>query len=105
MKYVVVGVERSKGDFEAKDSKEKIAYDNIMLHCFVQDDSPKQRTELLEGNRTAVLKVKNDFDQYVSLNGNPVKHFGELLGCEIKPYYNRYGSIDCISVVTIDGTI
>lgn len=103
MKFVVVGVERSKGSFESRDTKEKVEYDNIMLHCSVEDDSPKQRTELLAGFRTTVLKVKNDFDNFVSLNGAPLKHFGELEGCEIKPYYNRFGSIDCISVVSIDG--
>ena len=105
MKYVVVGVERSKGSFDDRQTKEKIEYDNILLHCFVHDDSPKQRTELLDGHRTTILKVKNDFASRVSLNDMPVKHFGELMGCEIKPYYDRFGGIDCISVVAIDGQI
>ena len=105
MKYVVVGVERSNGSFEDRQTKKKIEYDNIFLHCFVNDDSPRQRTELLDGHCTMVLKVKNDFATMVSLNGIPAKNFGELMGCEIKPYYNRFGDIDCISVVSIDGQI
>lgn len=105
MKYVVVGVEHSKGEFEDRQTKEKIGYDNMLLHCFVHDDSPRQRTELLNGTRTAVIKVKNDFAMYVSLNGNAVKHFSELVGCEIKPFYNRFGNVDVISVITTDGQI
>lgn len=104
MKYVVVGVERSKGSFKSKDGQQ-IDFDNILLHCFTKDDNPNNRNELLEGNATAVLKVKNDFANRVALNGNPIKNFGELMGCEIKPYYNQYGNLDCVSVVTLDGQI
>ena len=105
MRYVVVGIERSAGSFEDRQTKEKIQFDNILLHCFVDDDSPRQRTELLDGHRTAILKVKNDFANRVSLNGISAKHFGELMGCEIKPFYDRYGNVDCISVISIDGQL
>lgn len=104
MKYVVVGVERSKGSFKGRDNQQ-VDFDNILLHCFTKDDNPNNRNEVLEGNTTAVLKIKNDFEKRVALNGAPIKHFGELMGCEVKPYYNQYGTLDCISVVSIDGAI
>ena len=105
MKYVVVGVENAKGSFKDQKTNQDISYDNILLHCFTEDDNPKKKTELLDGHATAVLKVKNDFNSVVVLNGAPVKGFVELMGCEVKPYFNQYGRLDCISVVSIDGEI
>ena len=105
MKYVVVGVERSAGSFKDKNDQREITYDNILLHCFVTDDNPNARTQVLAGNSTGVVKVKNDFSQNVIKNGCPVENFSELLGCVITPFYNRYGSVDCIRVENIDGTV
>ena len=92
MKYVVVGVERSQGDYNGQ------KYDNIKLHCFTD-------SEIEEGHKTEILKVKNNFAERVELNGNNLKYFRELVGCEIKPFFDRFGGIECIRVMSTDGAI
>ena len=92
MKYVVVGVARSQGEFKGRE------YDNIMLHCLTD-------AEVLNGHKTEILKVKNDFKSKVEANGNPVDKFTDLVGCEVKPYFDRFGGIELLKVVSIDGQI
>ena len=99
----VMGVERKKGDFTDRQTKEKIEYDNVILHCMNVDTSPFNRLGMVCGNRVAEIKLKNDFDSLVYVGEFGVVHsFADLNGCDIDLGMDAEGKILGIAVVSAD---
>ena len=79
---VVRGVKRSAGEYNG------VKYDNIMIHCDCQNDGT-----MLCGDPVDVLKIKTPvfYNELSRLGcGDP----SDLVGLDIRPRYNRYGSVD-----------
>ena len=56
MQYYFQGLERRTGDMVAKDSGDKISWDNVFIHCTLEDGfSPKG---VIYGNTTCSFKLK-----------------------------------------------
>lgn len=104
-RYVCCGVVRSCGTFKDDKTKQDVAWDNINLHCFVKDDREKEGKEIWGGHETAIIKVKNNFKEIVSDKDELVKGFADLVGCEVYPYYNEFGNVECLKVISIDGKL
>lgn len=103
-KYVVKGVENKTGEFK-NDRNEAVAYDNMLLHCLVVNNSPIAKMNLLGGYKTDVIKIKNDFKNIVYSGEFPVTTFKDLVGCEIELYQDSDGKIECVAVTSIDANI
>ena len=100
-KYQVIGVVRSNGSNKDEKTGQEFSWDNILLHCMVEDDRQIKGKEIYAGFETAVLKCKNNFAEIVSVRNAPIKNFAELCGCKIRAFYNEYGNIDCIEVMDV----
>ena len=103
-KYVVKGVERKVGDFN-NDKGQKVPYDNVLLHCLVVNNSPIAKINMLGGNKTDIIKLKNDFQNLVYVDKFPVMNFVDLIGCEIELFQDSDGKIECVAVTSIEATI
>lgn len=103
-KYVVKGVENKCGEF-TDDTGRKIAFDNILLHCLVVNNSPIAKVNLLAGYKVDVIKVKNDFHGLVYVGQFPVMSFADLVGCEIELYQDSDGKLECVAVTSLESNI
>ena len=102
MKYVVVGIEKNKGDF-TNDSGQKVEYDNVVLQCICSDSNPILRLGMLKGARVGEVKFKNDFENLVYVGEFPVYGFSDLVGCEIDIAIDADKKIIGAAVLSIDG--
>ena len=82
----VRGVKRATGNYNGND------YDNIMIHCDTVDDGT-----MLCGEPVDVVKIKTPvFNQVMNRLGMTVD---DLVGKEIRVYYNKYGAADSFDVL------
>ena len=102
MRYICKSFKPNKGTSKDKQTGKEFSWDNINIQCEVVDDNPKAVQPVGE-NWREIISVKNDFNSVVITNGLKVDNFYGLLGCEIRPLYNRWGKVQNISIVAIDG--
>lgn len=82
----VVGIAEKKGEYQGT------AYHNYMIHCLKDDDEALgQISEVL---KVKVAKVKEVF-------GRPMEYYDldDLIGAEIRCYYDKFGAPSEIRVV------
>lgn len=101
MRYIVKAFKLNKGSSKDKKTGADFSWDKIDLLCEVKDDNPSAPQPVGE-NWREVISVKNDFNSVVISNGIKVENFVSLLGCEIKPFYNRWGKVESVSVISRD---
>lgn len=100
MRYIVKAYRQNKGSFKNKDGVD-IHYDKIDLQCATKDQRPNAIDPVGEAWRETI-SINNDFSNVVVTNGLAVTSFNDLIGCEIKPFYNRWGKTETVSVVAVN---
>lgn len=93
--YKVIGVQNSQGVY--KDNP----YHNLMLQVEFKDDTGKKD---FIGILVDAIKVKySRLGEIFDIDGDtehlPASYFQFLVGKRIKVYYDRYGSVDGITVI------
>lgn len=92
MKFQVMGVSPSQGEFKPAGSDQSIRYNNVNIYV-VDLDSP-----CTVGHQTSKLKIKSDqFNKLVPEGMN------SLYNCVIDVAYNQWGNIEKIQVIKKNG--
>lgn len=82
---VVVGIQEKSGNYNGND------YHNYLLHCLKDDDNAL-------GQISEVLKVKVSKTKEVFGKTMELEDLDDLIGTEIRAYYDRYGQVSEIRI-------
>lgn len=79
--YKLIGKEICTGNYMGKD------WSHLKLYCIVQGDFKSDDT--FQGEKVETIKIKNEVSRF----------YNDLeIGCTFKPYYDRFGNVEEISI-------
>lgn len=93
MKYLIIGLDNSEGDFAPAGSDKTFHYNNVLIHTINYETAANNG-----GYKTAILKIKaNDFNNCLARSGLAR---GDLLYniCDI--FFNQYTTLEKIQVLS-----